>query len=112
MVDQAAKVAFVILSDDPARAIPGLVLAGRMKENRGADVRLLFFGPGVRLAASGEADEHLATLRRVGVVPTACQANVAQYELDEQIGARPIELLAAGAEIESYALEGYTVVSF
>ncbi len=112
MEDQAAKVAFVILSDDPARAIPGLVLAGRMKENRGVDVRLIFFGPGVRFAASGEADEHLATLRRVGVVPTACQANVEQYGLNEQIGARPIELLAAGAEIESYAREGYTVVSF
>ncbi len=112
MSDEPAKVAFLILSEDPARALPGLVMASRLKENRGAQVRLLFFGPGVRLAASGAVDEQIATLRQVGVLPTACRANVEQYGLSEQIAARPLELLAAGAEIESYASEGYTVLSF
>ena len=62
-----AKVAFLILSDDPGRALPGLVMAARMKANRGADVRVLFFGPGVKLVASGAADEHLHTLRASGI---------------------------------------------
>lgn len=107
-----AKVAFLILSDDPARAIPGLVMATRMKANRGADVRLLFFGPGVKLAASGAADEHIKALDDAGVGAKACAANVEQYGLAAEIGARPVELLAAGAEVEEFARQGYTVLSF
>ncbi len=107
-----AKVAFLILSDDPARALPGLVMATRMKVNRGADVRVLFFGPGVRLAASGVADEQLQALTTAGITLKACSANVEQYGLAEEIGSRPLELLAAGAEVEEFARLGYTVLSF
>jgi len=107
-----AKVAFLILSDDPARAIPGMVMAARMKEHRGADVRVLFFGPGVKLAASGLADEQLDALRKAGIIAKACSANVEQYGLVDEIGARPLELLAAGAEVEEFAHQGYTVLSF
>ncbi len=110
--DAPAKVAFLVLSDDPARAVPGLVMASRMKANRGADVRVLFFGPGVRLAASGAVDEQLQALREAGVLPKACTANVEQYGVGDQIGARPIELLAAGAEVEEFHRMGYTVLSF
>ena len=110
--DQPAKVAFLILSDDPARAVPGLVMAARMRANRGADVRLLFFGPGVKLAASGDVDEQLEALRAAGVGAKACAANVEQYGLAEEVGTRALELLAAGAEVEEYAREGYTVLSF
>ena len=107
-----AKVAFLIISDDPARAIPGLVMATRMKANRGVDIRVLFFGPAVRLAASGQIDTQLADLRAAGVGPAACRANVEQYGVTEEIAARPLELLAAGAEVEEFARLGYTVVSF
>jgi len=107
-----AKVAFLILSDDPARALPGLVMAARMKANRGADVRVLFFGPGVKLVASGAADEQLDALRAAGIGAKACSANVEHYGLGEEIAARPVELLAAGAEVEEYARQGYTVLSF
>ena len=107
-----AKVAFLILSDDPARALPGLVMATRMKENRGADVRVLFFGPGVKLAASGDVDEQLHALRQAAIVPKACRANVEQYGLSDAVEARPLELLAAGAEVEEFARLGYTVLSF
>ncbi|MDA8341782.1 MAG: DsrE family protein [Actinomycetota bacterium] len=112
-VDQLpAKVAFLILSDDPARAIPGLVMAARMKANRGADVRVLFFGPGVKLAASGAVDEQLQALGAAGIGLKACTANVEQYGLADEMSIRPIELLAAGAEVEDYARQGYTVLSF
>ncbi len=112
MIQPLAKVAFLILSDDPARAVPGLVMAARMKANRGADVRVLFFGPGVKLAASGVADEQLEALRAAGVGAKACAANVEQYGLAAEMSARPVELLAAGAEVEDYARQGYTVLSF
>ncbi len=107
-----ARVAFLILSDDPSRALPGLVMAARIKANRGADVRVLFFGPGVKLAASGVADEQLDALRAAGIWAKACSANVEQYGLVEKIAARPLDLLAAGAEVEEFARQGYTVLSF
>lgn len=107
-----AKVAFLILSDSPERAIPGLVMASRMKQNRGSDVRVLFFGLGVKLAGSGAADDAIKELIDAGVTPKACSANVEQYGLNDEISSRPIELLAAGAEVEYFALNGYTVLSF
>lgn len=110
--ENPTKVAFLILSDDPSRALPGLVLAARMKANRGADVRVLFFGPGVKIAASGAVDDQLEALRAAGVGPKACSANVDQYGLADEVGSRPIELLAAGAEVEEFAREGYTVLTF
>jgi hypothetical protein len=112
MTTTPSKIAFLILSDDPARAVPGLVMATRLKENRGAEVRVLFFGPGVKLAGSGEIDEQLAGLQTAGIQPKACAANVEQYGIAAQVASRPIELLAAGAEVERYAQEGYTVLSF
>ena len=112
MTTDPAKVAFLILSEDPARAVPGLVMASRLKKNREADVRVLFFGPGVRLASSGAVDEQLAVLKDVGIATKACEANVEQFGVKEEIASRPIELLAAGAEVERFAKEGFTVLSF
>lgn len=107
-----ARVAFLILSDEPARALPGLTMAARMKTNRGADVRVLFFGPGVKVAASGAADEQLQALQAAEVRTTACAANVEQYGLAEEAAKRPLTLLAAGAEVEEFARQGFTVLSF
>ena len=110
--DQGARVAFMIVSDDPDRSVPGLVMATRLKLNRGADVRVLFFGPGVRLAASGVIDEQLHDLRDAGVNTMACSANVESYEVAVEIASRPIELTSAGAEVEEFAVRGFTVLSF
>ena len=107
-----ARVAFLMLSDDPARAVPGLVMAARLKANRGADVRILFFGPGVRLATSGAVDEQLEALAATGARIAACAANVEQYGVGEQAAERSLTLLAAGAEVEEFAHLGYTVLSF
>ena len=112
MQDQSARVAFLIISQDPTRAVPGLVMATRMRMNRGADVRVLFFGPGVQLAASGVIDEQLRDLRDAGIAAKACSATVEDRGVAVEIAARPIELLSAGAEVEQFALLGYTVVSF
>lgn len=107
-----AKIAFLILTDSPDRGLPGLLMASRLKMNRGADVRVLFFGPGVRLAGSGAADQHLADLIDSGVKPTACAGQVEQFGLADEFASRPVELIAAGAEVEAYAQEGFTVLSF
>ncbi len=40
-----AKVALMIISDDPARAVPGMVMATRVKAHRAVDGRVLFFAP-------------------------------------------------------------------
>lgn len=107
-----AKIAFLILTDSPDRGLPGLVMASRLKMNRGADVRVLFFGPGVKLASSGAADQLIGDLIDSGVKPTACSSQVEQFGLAAEFASRPIELLAAGAEVEAYAKEGFTVLSF
>ncbi len=107
-----AKVAFLIISDDPDRVLPGLVMARRLKENRGADVRVLFFGPAVKTAVSGPLDEAVQGLAEVGISAKACSTQVEHYELNRDYSARPIELLAAGAEVEAWATQGYTVLSF
>ncbi len=112
MAETQAKIAFLILSEDPGRAIPGLVMASRLKENRGDDVRVMFFGPGVKLAASGKVDAQLEVLRNAGVLPKACRGNVEQFNLEAEIADKPVELLAAGAEIQEYHHLGYTVLSF
>ncbi len=107
-----AKVAFLVVSNDPERVLPGLVMARRLKENRGADVRVLFFGPAVKTAVSGPLDEAVQGLAEAGISPKACSALVDQFELNSEYSARPIELLAAGAEVEAWATHGYTVLSF
>lgn len=112
MQDGQAKVAFLILSDEPARAIPGLVMAKRLSELRHDDVRVLFFGPGVKLAASGAIDEQIAGLREANILPKACKANVESYGIQDEMDKRPIELLSAGAEVEEFHHQGYTVLSF
>ena len=108
----SAKLAFLILSEDVARARPGLVMATRLKVNRAADVRVLFFGPGVKLASSGVVDEQIQGLVEAGVLPKACRANVEQFGIENEMMSRPIELLAAGAEVEEFHRQGYTVLSF
>ena len=112
MDSQQVKIAFLILTDDVNRAIPGLVMATRLKANQGADVRVLFFGPGVKLASSGALDQHLSALGEAGLMPAACTANADQYGVRAEIESRPIQLLAAGAEVATFAKEGYTVLSF
>jgi hypothetical protein len=82
----------MIISDDPARAIPGMVMATRMKVHRNA-------GPSVKLAASGQIDDQLSELESAGIGTKACLANVEQYGVADEIGTRPLELLAAGAEV-------------
>ncbi len=104
--------AFLIISDDPDKVLPGLVMARRLKENRDADVRVLFFGLGVKTAVGGPLDEAVKGLAEAGISPKACSALVDQYDLSSDYSARPIELLAAGAEVEAWAANGYTVLSF
>ncbi len=82
--ETSARVAFMIISDDHERAVPGPVMATPMKVNHDADVRELFFGPGVRLSASGTVDATLADLRDAGISARACSTNVENYGVTAQ----------------------------
>jgi hypothetical protein len=53
----------------------------------------------VKLAASGQIDDQLSELESAGIGTKACLANVEQYGVADEIGTRPLELLAAGAEV-------------
>ncbi len=107
-----AKLAFLIISDDANKVLPGLVMARRLKENRDADVRVLFFGQGVKLAGTPAIDEPVKGLTEVGIMPKACITQVEQFGLKSEYSTRPFELLPAGAEVEAWAQGGYTVLSF
>lgn len=107
-----AKVAFLILSDDPDRVIPGLIMAGRMKESRGTNVRVLFYGPGIKLASDGRVDQQIDDLAKLEIKVAACSNLAISYGVETSLQERPIELLSAGAEVERFVIEGFTVLSF
>ena len=108
----SAMTAFMIIRDDPTRADPGIAMTTRMKMDRGVDVRVLFFGPSIKLAAIGQIDSQLADLRDDGIGATACRTNIEQYEVTKEIGVRRLKLLPMSAEVESFAREGSAVVTF
>ncbi len=108
----AVKIAFMILSGDADRAGPGLTMAYRMKTNRNADIRVLFFGPGVKLAAGGQVDHEIKQLEGAGVIPRACVHNAETFGVDGQIRELGIELTRASGDIASFHEEGFTVLSF
>ena len=109
---ETAKVAFLIISSEADRARPGLIMASRLHANRGADVRVLFFGPGVALAASGKVDSEIEALREAEILPRACRANVESFKVEDQIASRDIELTNAGGDVIEFATQGYTVLTF
>lgn len=76
------------------------------------DVRALFFGPGVRLAASRMSDDSWSALQAAGICGKACLANAEQCGLERAIEARPVDLLGTEPEVELHAQQGYTLLSF
>ncbi len=110
-----AKIAFWITAgpDQVDKAMSGLRLAQRLRANRGQDVRVYLFGPGVALGASDGAPvtEVLADLAASEVPMQACPANVAQMGLDEQVlTGRGIALEPAGNIMIELVESGYQIV--
>jgi hypothetical protein len=110
-----AKIFFWVTAgaDQEAKVQANLRLALRLKTVRGQDVRVYFFGPGVRLAESGsEAVRSLIRdLHNEGITIEACPANVEQMQLDAAaITGLGIELHPAGEVLVSAIEDGYQVI--
>lgn len=63
-------------------------------------------------SVDASADEQLQALRDAGIGPTACSANVEQYGVASEMAQRPVSLVAAGAGVEAFSREGFTVLTF
>ena len=110
-----AKIAFWITAgpDQVGKAMSGLRLAERLKTNRGEDVKVYLFGPGVALGQSDipEVVKVLEDLRAGEVGVQACPANVEQLGLDQAtIEAHGINLRPAGEVLVELVEAGYQIV--
>ncbi|OLZ11646.1 DsrE family protein [Sulfobacillus thermosulfidooxidans] len=109
-----AKIAFWITAGPDLRdkALANIVLAGRLKANRGQDIQVYFFGPGVQLA--GQADEQIEQALKAltdGSVPmAACPFNADQYGVTERVGAKGITMEPAGEALIRLVEQGYQIV--
>ena len=110
----AEKLLVVVVSDDEAKAMVAMQMAGRMigRQNL-ADVRVLFFGPSERLLAKPPAAliEPLAVVRAAGA-PMACRAVAERMDVLAPLETAGVELVAAGQEIEERILDGYQIMTF
>lgn len=111
-----ARLAFLVVSgpDQIDRALPGLHMAERVKTQRGAEVQVLFFGPGVRLLASGDprVKERVDALRAAGITPQACRGNAEMFSVVSEVEALDVQLSMAGQVVTGWAEQGYTVLTF
>jgi len=110
-----AKIAFWITAgpDQVEKAMSGLRLAQRLRANRGQDVRVYLFGPGVALGTldGGPIVDVLAELSASEVSVKACPANVAQMGLDETVlTSRGVAMEPAGDVMIELVESGYQIV--
>ncbi|WP_298345117.1 DsrE family protein [Ferrimicrobium sp.] len=109
------KIAFWITAgpDQVDKAMSGLRLAQRLRANRGQDVRVYLFGPGVALGESSipAVLEVLSDLQESEVPVQACPANVTQMGLDEKVlTGRGIALEPAGNIMIELVESGYQII--
>ncbi len=109
-----AKLAFWITAGPSLadKALANLVLASRLQENRGQDVEVYFFGPGVELAghAEGPVAEVLATLKNHSVPVGACPANANQYEVATVLTEQGVKMEPAGEALVRLVEKGYQII--
>lgn len=111
-----AKLAFWITAGPELedKALAGVVLAGRLKQNRGQDVEVYFFGPGVKLAgqASGRMKEALDALAEAKVPAGVCPFNAEQYGVTDELASNGYRMEPAGEALVRLVEEGYAVVGY
>lgn len=88
------------------------MLAARLRSQRGADARVFFFGPGVRLAGSPEGPvvEALKALHEAEVPTGACTFQAQQFGVAQNLTDGGIDLEPAGEVILRLTEEGYQIV--
>lgn len=111
-----AKLAFWITAGPEleAKVLSGIVLASRLKKNRGQDVEVYFFGPGVELVGkpSPKVAEALAMLRDAEVHGGYCPFNAEQFGVEEAVSGAGLHGEAAGEALIRLVEDGYQVVGY
>ncbi|MCL6562758.1 MAG: DsrE family protein [Firmicutes bacterium] len=109
-----AKIAFWITAGPELadKALANLVMAERLKKNRGQEVEVYFFGPGVKLAgeAQGKVREAIDALKAAEVPLRACPAIADQYGVTARMSEDGIVMEPAGQVLVRLVEEGYEVV--
>ena len=113
------KLAVVLLSDmtEPVKVEMALRFAlTAHREQRLADLRFYFFGPGVRVPAQLEANpalrEQLEALIEAGVTTTACLFNARQLGEEDRLREAEITQQGIGPELTDLVARGYQVMTF
>lgn len=96
------------------KALSGLILAGRLKANRGQAMEVYLFGPGLRLVTSPTAriKEALDKLREFEVPVGFCPANAKQQNAEDAMSASGYRPEPAGEAIVRLVEEGYEIVGY
>ncbi|MBX5465945.1 MAG: DsrE family protein [Firmicutes bacterium] len=109
-----AKIAFWITAGPELaeKVLPNLVMAERLKKQRGQEVEVYFFGPGIRLAAEAEGrmKEAIEALRSADIPMRACPAIADQYGVSARMTEQGIVLEPAGQVLVQLVESGYQVV--
>ncbi|MCI0182998.1 MAG: DsrE family protein [Acidibacillus sp.] len=111
-----AKLAFWITAGPELeeKALSGIILASRLKQNRGQDVEVYFFGPGVKLVGS-ESERvkgALAMLQEAKVHGGFCPFNAQQYEVETAVSAAGLHGEQAGEALIRLAESGYQIIGY
>ncbi|MCY0874997.1 MAG: DsrE family protein [Firmicutes bacterium] len=111
-----AKMAFWITAGPELeeKALAGMVLASRLKKNRGQDVEVYFFGPGVKLVGSSSerVKEALSMLKDAQVVGSYCPFNAQQYSVEDAVSGAGLQPEPAGEALVRLVEQGYQVVGY
>ncbi|QSO48672.1 hypothetical protein [Alicyclobacillus mengziensis] len=85
-----------------------------MKKNRGQDVEVYFFGPGVELVGkpSDKVKEALTMLRNAEVYGGYCPFNAQQFDVESAVSGEGLHGEPAGEALVRLIEEGYQVVGY
>ncbi len=111
-----AKIAFWITAgpDQSDKALAGIRLAQRMKDHRGQDMEVYFFGPGVKLlgdpppAVKSALDDLFASGSPIGI----CPANAEQFGIKDDLAVQGYRMEPAGEALMRLVESGYHVVGY
>jgi hypothetical protein len=111
-----AKLLFWVTSgaDQEEKVVANLRLALRLKTVRQQEVRVFFYGPGLRLAESGDETVRaaIAELHHQAVRMQACPNNAKLLNVNElKISGQGIAFQSAGEVLSQLVEEGYQVIT-
>lgn len=113
----ADRALIIVSSGEEARekAMTGIMYAVNAKKNNWLeDVKLMFFGPSEKLILSDddEIKNSMETIRKVGLVPTACKAIARNENIEPRLINMGVNVEFVGTIVSNLIKEGYSVLTF